>query len=66
MQVKSEVTIKPVDKNLGIVILNTDDYLAQCAKHLSDTITHRLVNSFHKNEFRRQITNTVIVFKTQL
>ena len=27
---KSEVTIKPADKNLGVVILNTNDYIQQC------------------------------------
>ena len=27
---RTEITIKPADKNLGIVILETDDYIQQC------------------------------------
>ena len=36
---KSTVTIIPADKNLGIVILNTDDYVNQCIVTLSDGIS---------------------------
>ena len=35
-QMSNEIIIKPADKNLGIVLLTTDDYIAQCTKHLSD------------------------------
>ena len=33
------LTIKPADKNLGIVLLDTLDYLASCLKLLVDTFT---------------------------
>ena len=36
------ITIKPADKNLGIVIMDTDDYLAQCSCLLADSNTYRL------------------------
>ncbi len=36
----AEVTIKPADKNLGIVIMNTDNYLQICASQLADTNTY--------------------------
>ena len=35
-----ELTIKPADKNLGIVLLDTDDYVVQCWKHLADRDTY--------------------------
>lgn len=39
------ITIKPADKNLGIVIMDTDDYLAQCANILKDHSIYRLADS---------------------
>lgn len=65
-QACNTITIKPADKNLGIVLLNTDDYISQCTKHLSDTSTYILADNYPTDTIRRQITNTVINFKTQL
>ncbi len=36
----AKVTIKPADKNLGIVIMDTDDYLQICASQSADTNTY--------------------------
>ena len=32
-----ELTIKPADKNLGIVVMDTSDYIGQCLDHLTDS-----------------------------
>jgi hypothetical protein len=55
------LTIKPADKNLGIVILNTDDYLEQCLKHLSSP-TYQLTETF-PDTLRRTLENIVIKYK---
>lgn len=47
---EKSITIKPADKNLGIVILNTEDYTQQCMSHLSSN-TYTLVDSFPTSEF---------------
>ncbi len=39
---RTEITVKPADKNLGIVILDTDDYIQQCSLVLCDQSTYRL------------------------
>ena len=42
---KSTITIKPADKNLGVVVLDTTDCVAQCIEILSDDSTYiRAVN----------------------
>jgi hypothetical protein len=58
------LTIKPADKNLGIVILNTDDYLDQCLQHLAST-TYQLVDSF-PNCLLHSLENTVLTFKSEI
>ena len=65
-QIKDQITIKPADKNLGIVLLNTDDYIVQCTGHLSDTSTYKLVDSIPTNKIRNHLTNTIISFKSQI
>ena len=39
--IKSTLTITPADKNLGIVIMDKDDYMKQCMTLLADTNTYR-------------------------
>ena len=48
---RTEVTIKPSDKNLGIVLMNTDDYVLQCVSHpVPFHLTNRMfTNSIHRN-----------------
>ena len=43
------ITIKPADKNLGTVLLNTTDYIYMCNKHLSDTNVYKCIESFTPN-----------------
>jgi hypothetical protein len=33
-----DIVIKPADKNLGLVVLNTSNYEAMCLSHLSDKV----------------------------
>lgn len=61
MHRRNDITIKPADKNLGIVILNTDDYVEQCTTHLSST-AYKLVNRF-PDSVHKDLQNTVISFK---
>lgn len=65
-QIRNQVTIKPADKNLGIVLLNTDDYITQCANHLSDTNTYRVADHYPRSDIRKQLMNTIISFKPQI
>ena len=41
-QNRTVITVKPADKKLGIVLMNTDDYISHCLRLLSDTRTYRL------------------------
>ena len=36
---RNSITIKPADKNLGVVIMDTDDYIHECANILRDKQT---------------------------
>lgn len=38
---RSDMIIKPADKNLGIVVMSTNDYLKMCYHHLNDRDTYR-------------------------
>ena len=51
-RLKSDKTIiiKPADKNLGLVILNTDAYIAMCLTHLNDTTTYHPIDTYHPNQ----------------
>ena len=60
------LTIKPADKNLGIVIMNTDDYLEQCTKLLTNNSTYRLAETYPKNDIARKLTDILISFNSQL
>ena len=62
----TEITIKPADKNLGVVILDTDDYIKQCMTILSDENTYRQVQSFPSEKIRTELTNPLVHFKSQL
>ena len=60
---RHSITIKPADKNLGIVILDTDDYLTQCCHILSDENSYRVAERYPHNEIRERIINTLISFR---
>ena len=62
-QMRDMVIIKPEDKNLGIVLMDADDYIAQCMNHLADTTTYRLVEHYHKkttHEYSHQFQATTL------
>ena len=60
-----QITIKPADKNLGIVVLNSSDYVDQCLVHLSSD-TYIRINHFPTNQIKQAIENTLICFKSHL
>lgn len=39
------IVIKPADKNLGLTIMNTKDYICMCEKHLNDTTTYKEIET---------------------
>ena len=52
-QMRDKVTIKPADKNLRIVLLNTDDYISQCTSHVRDVTTYRLANHYPTQDIKK-------------
>jgi len=42
-----DIVIKPVDKNLGLVVLDRADYISMCMSHLNDSSTYMPVEHFH-------------------
>ena len=63
---RKTTTIKPADNNLGIIIIDTDDYLTQCCTVLSDNKTYRLATPYTDEVIKTAILNTVIPFKDML
>ena len=63
---RQTVTIKPADKNLGIVLMNTDDYISQCLIHLTDTETYRLIQHYPSEHITKQLSHILCAFKSQL
>ena len=51
--------IKPADKNLGIAILNSEDYVRQCLLHLAST-TYTRVETFPTGQLFKTIQNVLI------
>ena len=45
----THITIKPADKNLGLVIMNTTDYKISCLQHLNDVNTYTIIHNYDKN-----------------
>ena len=60
---RKTITVKPADKNLGVVIMDTDDYIKQCMQHLTDTTTYRLTTEYPTTDIQRQISNIICSFK---
>ena len=42
----THITIKPADKNLGIVIMDTNDYINMCLIHLKDISTYKVITDY--------------------
>ena len=60
------ITIKPADKNLGIVLLNTDDYVAACLAHLTDKNTYTLTTIYPTSHIADQLSTVLAAFKQTL
>jgi Reverse transcriptase (RNA-dependent DNA polymerase) len=66
-----DIVIKPADKNLGLVIMDANDYTSMCLEHLDNNVTYERINnsdifydSYHQLEiicikynFRKKINN---------
>ena len=62
---KQSLTIKPADKNLGIVLMDTEDYITQCQKHLADNSTYQ-PTQYSADRIQEQLRHVLSNFKTQL
>ena len=60
------LTIKPADKNLGIVILDTEDYINQCTSILENKQVYRLAKTYPHQIIQEEIENTITPFKPVL
>ena len=60
------VTLKPADKNLGIVLMHTDEYIMECMTHLTDSNTYRLATKYPMQDIERELQQTIKNFKPQL
>ena len=65
-QNRQTVTVKPADKNLGIVLMNTEDYITQCMLHLTDKSTYSLAPTYPSNAIKQQLQNRLIDFKSDI
>ena len=63
---RREITIKPADKNLGVVLLDTNDYISQCLKVLTDSKTYRLTTEYPTRTIQAQLGQVTASFKNQL
>ena len=63
---RKSITIKPADKNLGLVLMNTDHYIMQCLAHLTDTSTYRLTTSYPLEDIERNMVHILNNFKHEL
>ena len=46
----SDIVIKPADKNLGLVVMNTDSYVRMCMDHLNNSATYQAVETLVPNK----------------
>jgi hypothetical protein len=60
------ITIKPADKNLGIAIMNTEDYITQCMLHLTDSTTYKPAAHYPTEDIKRELQQVIDAFKPQL
>ena len=63
---RKSITIKPADKNLGLVLMNTDHYIMQCLAHLTNTSTYRLTTSYPLEDIERNMVHILNNFKHEL
>ena len=49
------ITVKPADKNLGVVVMNTSDYKQMCLLHLNDNNTYIIQNEYNSNKIYAEL-----------
>ena len=63
---RNTITIKPADKNLGVVVMDTDDYIAQCLDILTNKNIYRLSEAYPLTTIRKLTENIIAPFKEDL
>jgi len=63
---RSDLVIKPADKNLGTVILSPEFYNELCMKHLLDTSTYHPINTLNFNELAYERLINILKHHNQL
>lgn len=57
------IVIKPADKNLGVVILDSSTYAAMCLKHLNDTCTYARVHDYQPLRLFAKLSRILFSYK---
>lgn len=50
------IVVKAADKNLGLVVMNTQMYIDMCLKHLKDTDTYGICSNFNPDQIFDKLT----------
>lgn len=50
LYLNKSIVIKPSDKNLGLVVLDKEQYTYMCLKHLNDPTTYKEVTNYNANK----------------
>ena len=61
-RLRSQITIKPADKNLGIVVLNTKDYVSQNVQILQDHTTYKRVSVYPLGQIKKAAREVLFKF----
>ena len=59
----THIIIKPADKNLGLVIMNTLHYKHSCLQHLNDTNTYTIIQNYDKDLIYNRLQTILIRHK---
>jgi hypothetical protein len=63
---RNTITVKPADKNLGVVVMDTDDYIMQCMALLMNHNIYRLAEAYPHETIKTLTENIVAPFKADL
>lgn len=50
LRLNTSIVIKAADKNLGLVVMNREDYIEMCLTHLRDATTYEITEQFHYHQ----------------
>ena len=59
---KTEIVIKPADKNLGIVLMDSIDYIKHCLQILREQSVYKRVQDYPKESIKRQVYEVLSKF----